>query len=106
MNVTITTPSRLHFGLIDFNGNLGRIDGGSGVAISSPRNVLSVKSDRKFEVKGSDPKYIETIVRGICDKLGKPLPDIEIDIHEEIPAHAGFGSKTQMTLALAYAICE
>jgi beta-ribofuranosylaminobenzene 5'-phosphate synthase len=106
MSATISTPSRLHFGLIDFNGNLGRIDGGSGVAISSPRNVLSVKSDRKFEVKGSDPKYIETIVRGICDKLGKPLPDIEIDIHEEIPAHAGFGSKTQMTLALAYAICE
>jgi len=107
MNVTtITTPSRLHFGLIDFNGNLGRIDGGSGVAISSPRNVLSIKSGRTFHVNGSDPTYIEKIARGICDKLGKPLPDVDITVEEEIPAHAGFGSKTQMSLALAYAICE
>jgi beta-ribofuranosylaminobenzene 5'-phosphate synthase len=107
----ITTPSRLHFGLIDFNGNLGRIDGGSGVAINNPRNVLSFKSSKKFDVicrdsSGSAPASIEKIARGICDKLGKPLPDFEVTIEEEIPPHAGFGSKTQMSLALAYAICK
>ena len=106
MNATISTPSRLHFGLIDFNGNLGRIDGGSGVAISSPCNVLSIRNDKKFHVKGSNPKFIEAIALDICNKLGKPLPDIEVNVLEEIPAHAGFGSKTQMSLALAYAICE
>ncbi len=106
MNVRITTPSRLHFGLIDFNGNLGRIDGGSGVAIDNPRNVLSIKSARRFHVDGPDPANIERIARGICDKLGKPLPEIEVTVEEEIPAHGGFGSKTQMSLALAYAICR
>jgi beta-ribofuranosylaminobenzene 5'-phosphate synthase len=106
MNVRITTPSRLHFGLIDFNGNLGRIDGGSGVAISSPRNVLSIKNANKFRVNSLDSANIEKIARGICDRLGKPLPDIEVTVEEEIPSHAGFGSKTQMSLALAYVICK
>lgn len=106
MNETITTPSRLHFGLIDFNGNLGRIDGGSGVAISSPRNVLTIKSGIKFQANGPDPESIKKIAKNICDKLGRPLPDIEVTVEEEIPAHAGFGSKTQMSLALAYAICK
>ena len=111
MHMRITTPSRLHFGLIDFNGNLGRIDGGSGVAISNPRNVLTIKPGNKFLVNcpndtSTAPEGIEKIARGICDKLGKPLPDLEITIEEEIPAHAGFGSKTQMSLALAYAICK
>lgn len=110
MHLRITTPSRLHFGLIDFNGNLGRIDGGAGVAINSPRNVLRVRPGKRFGVSGhdgaADPAGIEKIARGICDRLGKPLPDIEVAVEEEIPAHAGFGSKTQMSLALAYIICK
>jgi beta-ribofuranosylaminobenzene 5'-phosphate synthase len=106
MYLRITTPSRLHFGLIDFNGNLGRIDGGSGVAINNPRNVLLIKSARKFHVNGPDPAGIEKIARDICDKLDRPLPDLEVTVEESIPAHGGFGSKTQMSLALAYAICK
>ena len=35
-----------------------------------------------------------------------PCPIVEVTVEEEIPAHAGFGSKTQMSLALAYAICD
>jgi beta-ribofuranosylaminobenzene 5'-phosphate synthase len=111
MYLRITTPSRLHFGLIDFNGNLGRIDGGSGVAINNPRNVISIKPGKKFHVNcqsgmDSSPKSVEKIARDICNKLGKPLPDFEVTVEEEIPAHAGFGSKTQMSLALAYAISK
>jgi beta-ribofuranosylaminobenzene 5'-phosphate synthase len=102
----ITTPSRLHFGLIDFNGALGRIDGGAGVAISSPRNVLSACSSSRFRVNGSDAELLTGIARKICDKLGKPLPDMEITVEEQIHNHAGFGSKTQVSLALAYLICR
>jgi beta-ribofuranosylaminobenzene 5'-phosphate synthase len=68
--------------------------------------VLSIRNDKKFHVRGSNPKFIEALALDICNKLGKPLPDIEVNVLEEIPAHAGFGSKTQMSLALAYAICE
>ncbi|MGA9140008.1 MAG: beta-ribofuranosylaminobenzene 5'-phosphate synthase [Methanocella sp.] len=106
MKVKISTPSRLHFGLIDFNGGLGRIDGGAGVAISSPRNVLSACSSDTFRVNGPNPALIKDIASKICDKLGKPLPDLEITVEEEICNHAGFGSKTQISLSLAYAICR
>lgn len=106
MKIKISTPSRLHFGLIDFNGGLGRIDGGAGVAISNPRNVISIKSGKAFQVNGSNPEYIHDIALKICNNIGKPLPDIEVMVEEEIPSHAGFGSKTQMSLALAYAICK
>ncbi|OPY27082.1 MAG: Beta-ribofuranosylaminobenzene 5'-phosphate synthase [Methanocella sp. PtaU1.Bin125] len=104
MKVTVSTPSRLHFGLIDFNGGLGRIDGGAGVAISRPRNVLSACSSDAFRVNGPNPALVKDIARKICDKLGKPLPDMEITVEEEICNHAGFGSKTQISLALAYVI--
>ena len=36
---TVSAPARLHFGLIDLSGDHGRIDGGAGVAIESPRVV-------------------------------------------------------------------
>ena len=106
MKIKISTPSRLHFGLIDFNGELGRIDGGAGVAISSPGNVLSIKSGNAFQVNGSSPGLIREIAQKICNNIGKPLPGMEITVEEEIPSHAGFGSKTQISLALAYAICK
>lgn len=106
MNVRISTPSRLHFGLIDLNGELGRIDGGAGVAISRPRNVLSACSSDAFRVRGADPELIAGIARRICDRLGKPLPHLEISVEEQIHNHAGFGSKTQISLALAYLICQ
>ena len=31
-HIVLNTPSRLHFGLIDMNGEIGRIDGGVGLA--------------------------------------------------------------------------
>jgi len=36
MRITVQTPSRLHFGLIDLNGELGRINGSFGVALEEP----------------------------------------------------------------------
>lgn len=106
MRMKITTPSRLHFGLIDFNGALGRIDGGAGVAINRPRNVLSIRDADEFKVSSSDPALIEGIAKKICGNLGKPLPEMEITVEEDIYKHAGFGSKTQVSLGLAYAICQ
>ena len=38
--VVIHTPARLHFGLIDMNGQLGRIDGGIGVEAIEPGGFI------------------------------------------------------------------
>jgi hypothetical protein len=36
--IVIQTPARLHFGLLDLNGSLGRIDGGIGLALEELQN--------------------------------------------------------------------
>ncbi len=45
----IQTPARLHFGLLDLNGGLGRIDGGIGLALEQPRTVISARRSDKIE---------------------------------------------------------
>lgn len=53
MRVRIKTPCRLHFTLIDLNGELGRIDGGVGLSITEPnfelefRDKISISSELK-----------------------------------------------------------
>lgn len=43
-SVTVITPSRLHFALIDLNGCLGRIDGGIGLSLSKPGFLIRARS--------------------------------------------------------------
>ena len=52
--LVINTPSRLHFGLIDLNGDYGRIDGGSGVSLTDPGWKLQFEpaSDFSFSSDG------------------------------------------------------
>ena len=40
--VLVSMPARLHFGLIDMNGQLSRIDGGIGLALESPHTLIEV----------------------------------------------------------------
>ena len=40
--VTVSSPSRLHFTLIDLNGELGRVDAGIGVALNEPSLKIRV----------------------------------------------------------------
>ena len=48
MKVYVKTPARLHLGLIDLNGDLGRLFGGLGVAINCPNFVLEAKNRRRL----------------------------------------------------------
>ncbi len=46
-SVTIRTPARLHFALIDLNGSLGRIDGSIGLAINDPHfEIVATPADQ------------------------------------------------------------
>ena len=44
IEVTVKTPSRLHFSMIDLRGDLGRIHGSVGVAIDRPNIVLRARA--------------------------------------------------------------
>ena len=102
-HVTVTTPARLHFGLIDLNGALGRIDGGVGVAINDPTFELVAKPSYRIEIESC--RYRERAYT-ILERLQAiyKFPGLHVQFLSEIPAHSGFGSGTQLALALGQAV--
>lgn len=98
---TIKTPSRLHLSLIDMEGGLGRVDGGIGLALEEP--CFEIAFERSDGVRGLEGEDRELAERA-CSQLG--VEGVEIEIMERIPEHAGFGSKTQLSLAVAAGVCK
>ena len=97
--VYITTPSRLHFSLIDLNGELGRIDGGIGVAIAQPNWITRLEKTSKWSVPNEAKKIIHALQKKISIKNG-----YTINFESRLPTHVGLGSQTQLALALAHGI--
>jgi len=105
--VTVTTPSRLHFSLIDLNGEIGRIDGGFGVALQEPNFKIFIEKAERTAILGTkDTMTCEEILKTInaCRKKFEIKNEYKIYLKSEIPRHSGFGSTTQLNLAIASAI--
>ena len=102
-HVKITTPSRLHFSLLDLNGALGRIDGGFGLAIAKPNFQIIAERATGIDVAAS--VYRERAV-AVLQRLQQtyPFPGIKLTFESEIPMHCGFGSGTQLALGIAQAV--
>ena len=101
--IQITTPSRLHFSLIDLNGKLGRIDGGFGLAINKPYfQIIAESSSDIFVESHTYQERATEIVRRLQNLY--TFPGIKLRIVNEIPNHSGFGSGTQLSLAIAAAV--
>jgi beta-ribofuranosylaminobenzene 5'-phosphate synthase len=102
--VVIEAPARLHFGVLDLNGSLGRRFGGLGAAIPSPSLLLEATRSDRVEVHGPDAERAGAQARRAAEHLG--TGGALIHIHRGIPAHAGLGSGTQLGLAVARALAE
>ena len=102
-HVKITTPSRLHFSLLDLNGALGRVDGGFGLAITEPNFQIVAETATGIHVSAS--VYRERAIT-VVQRLQQiyPFPGIQLTFESEIPMHCGFGSGTQLALGIAQAI--
>ena len=61
MKIYVRTPARLHLGLIDLGGELGRVFGGIGVAINCPNVILEAESSQNFEIKGEKSEDLRPI---------------------------------------------
>lgn len=101
--VRITTPSRLHFSLIDLNGKLGRIDGGFGLAINEPNFQIVAEPSTEILVES------ETYHDRACEILIRlqqifQFQGVKLKLISEIPTHSGFGSGTQLSLGIASAV--
>jgi len=100
MHVTVKTPSRLHLGMIDLNGELGRIYGSIGVALNNPPIFIEARTSDKLEIKGEDAERVENLVKKFS-QIYNVDTNVEINVKEIIPEHVGLGSGTQLSLAIA-----
>ena len=102
-HVKITTPSRLHFSLLDLNGVLGRVDGGFGLAIAKPN--FQIVAERATGIHLPSSVYRDRTA-AVLKRLQEthPFPGIQLTFESEIPMHCGFGSGTQLSLGVAQAV--
>ncbi len=103
MKVQVKTPARLHLGLIDMNGDLGRMFGGLGVGIDHPNVIVEAQNAENFSVTGQETD-LTTILAKRFFSAYKVQPKVHINVVQAIPAHIGLGSGTQFSLAIAAAL--
>lgn len=104
-SIRITAPARLHFGLLDLRGDLGRRFGGLGAALQSPRLVLEARPAATLSAEGPDADRVVEHAQRVKASRGL-ASGAAFRILEALPAHAGLGSGTQLALATARALLE
>jgi len=106
VSVTVTSPSRLHFTLIDLNGELGRVDAGIGVALNEPSLKIRVyRIDSESESETENPVEVLPILKRIMERIEPELNhSYKVEILRALPHHVGLGSRTQLSLSVAKAI--
>lgn len=105
IEVTVRTPSRLHFGIVDMRGDLGRIHGSVGVAIDRPNVILKAYPAPELRVRGPRASRVMRYAEKIMEDTGVES-GVEFDLISDIPEHAGFGSGTQLALAVGAALSQ
>jgi beta-ribofuranosylaminobenzene 5'-phosphate synthase len=105
VKVYVKTPARLHFGLIDLNGDLGRLFGGLGVGIDQPNVVLEAQPAEKLSVTGEKTELVKTLAKRFLETYDVKAK-ARINIKQTIPEHSGLGSGTQLALAVATALSK
>ncbi|CAO4164597.1 Beta-ribofuranosylaminobenzene 5'-phosphate synthase [Methylorubrum populi] len=103
--VRVRAPARLHFGFLDLNGGLGRRFGSIGLALDAPAVQLVARPAKRVSASGPEAERVRANLLAAAAYLD--VPDaVAVEIEEAIPAHAGFGSGTQLALAVAAALAR
>lgn len=105
VKVYVKTPARLHLGLIDLNGNLGRVFGGLGVGINHPNVILEAQQSETLCVTGKKSEQVNSLAQRFFD-IYRIKAKVKIHIKQTIPEHVGLGSGTQLALAVATALAK
>jgi beta-RFAP synthase len=105
MKVLVKAFARLHLGIIDLGGDLGRLFGGIGVAINQPNVVVEAEKSERLTLKGEKTELVKPWVEAFLKKYNLE-PEVTINVQEAIPQHVGLGSGTQLALATATALAK
>ena len=115
--IVIEAPARLHFGLLDLRGTLGRRFGGIGTSAPGVGARISVSASSALHVEGPDSARAAEFARralayfGVSSRaphgsLAAPIDGVDIRVERAIPAHFGLGSGTQLALSVARGVAE
>lgn len=101
--VRIEAPARLHLGMLDLAGSLGRRFGGLGVALSGPVAMIEARDCTDLKAEGEDAA---TVLAGARRYLGTTglTGGAHVRVVSRIPRHVGLGSGTRLALGVAMAL--
>lgn len=95
-SVSVIAPARLHMGFLDLSGALGRNFGSIGVALEAPATRVVISKSNVTQISNL---RVQKTLSLFCEAF-KVSQNVMIEVIEEIPAHVGLGSGTQMALAV------
>jgi len=104
-SVFVEAAARLHFGMLDLRGALGRRFGGLGAAVPEPSLLLEAALDERLSAHGPDGDRAVAFAERFLGHHGLP-GGARLTVHRHIPQHSGLGSGTQLGLAVARALAE
>jgi beta-RFAP synthase len=103
--VFVEAPARLHCGMLDLRGDLGRRFGGLGAAVPSPSLLLEATRAEGLDAEGPSRERVLEFARRYAEHRSLE-GGARFRVHRTIPAHTGLGSGTQLALAVARALAE
>ena len=104
----VQAPGRLHLGFLDPAGTLGRRFGSLGLVVDGPETVVELRRAAQDDFSAASPNAAAELARArthletLRHATGQAAP-LHLHLAQVLPAHAGFGSGTQLALALGRA---
>jgi len=103
--IEVKSWARLHLGLLDSNGDQGRLYGSMGVAVDRPYLILQAEKSEKMQVEGLDTERVGQYAQRFVQHFGLS-GGARLKLLASIPAHVGLGSGTQIALAVGTALAR
>ncbi len=103
--IQVRTCARLHLGLLDNNGEHGRLYGSIGLAVNRPYLVLTAEKSESLIIEGTETERVSIYARRFKDRYGLTA-GAHLNLMTSIPAHVGLGSGTQIALAVGTALAR
>ncbi len=102
-SIRIETGARLHFGLLDTAPPFG----GLGMMVDRPETVLLFEAAEQFALDEPLRRRGLPIAERLCGHLKRDaFPPVRVRAVKTAPAHCGYGSGTQLSLAIAEGLCR
>ena len=93
--VFVEAPARLHFGVLDLRGTMGRWFGGIGAAAPAPTLLVSASHADALSVEGEDcaraTEFARRLLSHVETSRGVAV-GARVRVHRALPAHSGLGS--------------